>query len=131
MACLDTTFLIDVADGASKALSVWEDLLGEEAPIATTFLNVGEMEVGLLQRGNPEPERAALEEFLSEIAVLWPSFETPHMYASMVASAMRRGKRPSIVDAWIAAIALSNGHPVIITRDKGFAGLEGVTVRRY
>jgi len=47
----------------------------------------------------------------------------------MVASAIRRGRRPSIVDAWIAAIARSNGHPVVITRDRGYAGLDGIEVR--
>jgi predicted nucleic acid-binding protein len=49
----------------------------------------------------------------------------------MTASAIRRGRRPSIVDAWIAAIALTNGHPVVITRDRVYAGLDGIEVRKY
>jgi len=131
MVCLDTTFLIDIAAGDQKALALWAGLEEEKTTVATTFLNIGEIEVGLLQRDGPQAERAAFEEFLSEIAILWPSNQTPRIYAGMVASAIRRGRRPSIVDAWIAAIALSNGHHVVITRDRGYAGLDGIEVRKY
>lgn len=131
MVCLDTTFLIDLADGDRKALAMWDSLRDEQATIATTFLNVGEIEVGLLHQDTPEAERKAFGEFLSEIAILWPSYQTPHLYARMVTNAIDRGRRPSIVDAWIAATAVSNGHPVVVTRDKGYAGLEGLEIRRY
>jgi len=131
MVCLDTTFLIDLADGDPKAIALWNVLRDKGATIATTFLNVGEIEVGLLHQKSTEAERRAFGEFLSEIAILWPSYQTVHTYAGMVASALRRGKRPSIVDAWIAATAQSNGHPVIVTRDRGYTGLDGIEVRKY
>ena len=50
-------------------------------------------------------------------------------FAALVAAARRKGRRPKVQDAWIAATARAHGAPVV-TQDAGFDGLPGVEVVR-
>ena len=51
------------------------------------------------------------------------------IFAEVVAEARRLGKRPKIMDAWIAATALAHDLPVY-TQDRDFEAIPGVRVRR-
>ena len=50
-------------------------------------------------------------------------------FSEIVGEARRRGRRPAIMDAWIAATAAANNLP-LYTQDAGFEGLRGVVVVR-
>jgi predicted nucleic acid-binding protein len=53
--------------------------------------------------------------------------EVASVFADIVADARLRGRRPGLMDVWIAATAVANGLPVY-TQDADFDGLRGVTV---
>jgi len=48
-------------------------------------------------------------------------------FSEIVGEARRRGRRPAVMDAWIAATAAANNLP-LYTQDAGFEDLRGVTV---
>jgi predicted nucleic acid-binding protein len=55
--------------------------------------------------------------------------EAARTFAELVAEARRHGKRPKIMDAWIAATAVAHDIPVY-TQDEDFAEIPQVRVHR-
>jgi len=55
--------------------------------------------------------------------------EVARTFAELVAEARRHGKRPKIMDTWIAATAVAHEIPVY-TQDEDFAEIPKVQVRR-
>jgi len=55
--------------------------------------------------------------------------EVARMFAEIVAEARRDGKRPKIMDTWIAATALAHDLP-IYTQDEDFVSIPKVRVER-
>lgn len=55
--------------------------------------------------------------------------EVARTFAELVAEARRHGKRPKIMDTWIAATAVAHDIPVY-TQDEGFAEIPKVRVYR-
>ncbi len=69
---------------------------------------------------------------LSEVEALDPlpvADDATRAFAEIVADGRRRGKRPKILDALIAATAVSRAMPVY-TQDADFEGMAGVDVVR-
>jgi predicted nucleic acid-binding protein len=54
--------------------------------------------------------------------------QVARVFAELVATARKRGRRPMVVDTIVAATALANGLPVY-SQDRGFEGLSRVDVR--
>jgi predicted nucleic acid-binding protein len=55
--------------------------------------------------------------------------EVARTFAELVAEARRRGKRPKIMDTWIAATAVTHDIPVY-TQDEDFAEIPRVRVHQ-
>jgi predicted nucleic acid-binding protein len=55
--------------------------------------------------------------------------QVARMFAELVAEARRQGKRPKIMDTWIAATALAHDLP-IYTQDEDFESIPRVRVER-
>src|SRR5215475_11739226 len=55
--------------------------------------------------------------------------EVARTFAELVAEARRHGKRPKVMDTWIAATAVAHEIPVY-TQDEDFAEIPKVQVRR-
>ncbi|MGH7987931.1 MAG: PIN domain-containing protein [Candidatus Binataceae bacterium] len=53
--------------------------------------------------------------------------EVARAFAEIVAAAGARGQRPKIMDAWIAATAMSHGL-IVFTQDKDFASIPQIRV---
>ena len=96
-----------------------------------SVITVAELRIGVLvaEDASIRAQRLAT---LSEVEALEPlpvDDAAARAFAEIVADARRRGRRPKILDALIAATARSRAMPVY-TQDAGFEDMVGVAVVR-
>lgn len=121
---LDTTILIAREQGRPVAA------LPEESAISVVTL--AELHIGVLLADEPRV-RAQRMRSLSEVDRSFDALpidkDVARNFATIVADARSRGRKPKIMDAWIAATALTHDLPVY-TQDADFDQLAGVQVVR-
>lgn len=120
---LDTSVFIALEGGRPLA-----DLPDEGR---VSVITVAELRIGVLVADDPAI-RARRMRTLSAVEALEPvpvDDATARAFAEIVADSRGRGRRPRILDALIAATALSRSMPVY-TRDAGFEDMAGVDVVR-
>ncbi len=128
MKCLDSTFCIDFANGVPEALAKAEELsaIGERlaipAPALTEFL-VG----AFYQEGR---RLAQALEFVSELEVLDVTEPISVDAARLGGECARRGEMVGTIDLLIASTA-KHHHAHLLSRDKDFARIPGLTLETY
>lgn len=96
-----------------------------------SVITVAELRIGVLVAGDPST-RAQRMRTLSAVEALDPlplDDAAARAFSEIVADSRRRGKRPRILDALIAATAASRAMPVY-TQDADFEDMAGVDVVR-
>lgn len=96
-----------------------------------SVMTVAELRIGVLVADDPSI-RAKRMRTLSAVEALDPlpvDDAAARAFSEIVADGRRRGKRPKIIDALIAATAVSRGMPVY-TQDSDFEEMAGVQVVR-
>ena len=104
--------------------------LPREAAIAV--ISVAELYLGVLMADDPAVRAQRLRTFSSVEQLFEPlpiDVDVSRMFAEIVAEARRAGKRPKIMDTWIAATALVHDLPVF-TRDDDFLAIPRVRAVR-
>lgn len=99
---------------------------------AISVVTLAELRLGVLMAPDPAAHDRRLSTFSTAQRLFEPlpiTIEVADAFADIVADARRRGRRPALSDAWIAATAVVHGVPVY-TQDADFDGLRGVTVVR-
>lgn len=128
MKCLDSTFCIDFANGIPEALARAAELsdLGERlaipAPALTEFL------VGAFHQGGRRLSQAL--EFVSELEVLDVTETISVDAARLGGECSRRGEPVGTLDLLIASTA-KHHHAHLISRDRDFARVPGLTLETY
>ncbi len=121
---LDTTVLIAREQGRPFGV------LPEESAISVVTL--AELHIGVLLADEPRL-RAQRMRSLSEVERSFDALpidkDVARSFAMIVADARIRGRKPKIMDAWIAATAVAHDLPVY-TQDIDFDGLADVQVVR-
>ncbi|MFN2526987.1 MAG: PIN domain-containing protein [Actinomycetota bacterium] len=121
---LDTTVLIAREQGRSL------EALPEESAISVVTL--AELHIGVLMADEPRvraQRMLSLSEVERNFDALPVDKDVARNFAMIVADARRRGRRPKIMDAWIAATAATHSLPVY-TQDVDFDQLANVQVVR-
>ena len=121
---LDTSVFIARESGRPLAA-----LLPEEGQVSV--VTVAELRIGVLLADDPTI-RAQRMRTLSAVEALDPlpiDDAAARAFSEIVADSRRRGKRPRILDALIAATAVSRAMPVF-TQDADFEDMAGVDVVR-
>ncbi|WP_370500619.1 type II toxin-antitoxin system VapC family toxin [Mycolicibacterium sp. jd] len=95
--------------------------------VATTVVTVAELNAGVLVATNAETraQRLATLDAVADLAALPVDVNVAQMWARMRVHLAETGRRVRINDLWIAAVAASNGLPVV-TQDGDFDPLDGV-----
>jgi len=96
-----------------------------------SVITLAELRIGVLVAGDPSIGSQRLKT-LSEVEALEPlpvDYAAALAFAEIAADSRRRGKRPKILDALIAATARSRAMPVY-TQDADFEDMVGVQVVR-
>lgn len=99
---------------------------------AISVITIAELQLGVLMANDPAIRAVRLRTLSSVEALFEPlpvDTEVARVFAQLVAAARREGRRPGIMDTWIAATAVANGLSVY-TQDEGFARIPGVSVVR-
>ncbi|MBK5227575.1 MAG: PIN domain-containing protein [Actinobacteria bacterium] len=121
---LDTTVLIAREQGRPLGA------LPEESAISVVTL--AELHIGVLLADEPRV-RAQRMRSLSEVERSFDALpvdkDVARNFATIVADARKRGRKPKIMDAWIAATAVTHDLPVY-TQDIDFDQLADVRVVR-
>ena len=128
MMCLDSTFCIDLSSGVPEARAKAEELtrLGERltipAPALTEFL------VGAFLQGGRRLRQAV--DFVSALEVLEVTEPIAMDAARSGGECLRRGEPVGTIDLLIAATARHH-HAHLLSRDKDFARIPGLTLETY
>ena len=100
------------------------------AAAAISVVTIAELHLGVLMADRPSVRARRLRTLTSVQALFEPlpiDAEVARAFAEIVAQARRQGRRPKIMDAWIAATALTHDLPVY-TQDEDFATLHRIRV---
>lgn len=128
MHCVDTSFCIDLSNKLERAVDLASQLdrdrehLAIPAPALTEFL------MGALARGGSVLEDAV--QLVRHLETLPITEEVAMEAARLGAQMIREGAPIGTIDLLIAATAKVHRIP-LITRDKDFASLPGVTLQTY
>ena len=106
--------------------------LPKPAKTAISVVTLAELRLGVLAAADPTAHEQRLRTFsfaerFFEALPITP--DVADAFAGIVSSARARGRRPPIMDAWIAATAVAHAVP-LYTQDSDFDGLDGLTVVR-
>ena len=99
---------------------------------AISVVTVAELHLGVLMADDPDIRAQRLRTLASVEALFEPLPITPdvaRLFAALVAEARRQGRRPKIMDTWIAATAVTHDLPVY-TQDDDFLAMPQVRVVR-
>lgn len=99
---------------------------------AISVITVAELQLGVLVADDPEVHAQRLRTLSSVVSLFDPlqiNTLVASVFAEIVAEARRQGRRPKIMDTWIAATAVAHDLPVY-TQDADFAMIPRVRAVR-
>jgi predicted nucleic acid-binding protein len=99
---------------------------------AISVVTIAELHLGVLMADRPAVRIRRLRTLTSAQNLFEPlpvDSDVARAFAEIVAEARRTGKRPKIMDTWIAATALAHGLP-IYTQDDDFLAIPQIQVFR-
>lgn len=136
MACLDTTLLIDISRSKggrkNRAREKIRELVHREEILCTTRFNVAELYVGIYKADHSNKEQQAVEKVLSELKLLEFDDFAAQISGRLTSHLQSIGKPAGDMDVLIAATALANNDPIIVTRNPiHYANLPGLKVETY
>ncbi len=135
MACLDTSFLVDLsrknAERRRRAHAKYAELLTRPESLATTRFNVAELYVGVNAVKDAQAEEKRVQALLSGLEILEFDANAARLFGAITAYLRRRGAPAGDMDVLIAATALSAGHSVVTGNPDHFAGIPDLRVETY
>ena len=136
MACLDTTFLLDLLGRGgravqNRALGMIRELGSLDEHLTTTMINLAELHVGVNRALEPEAERRRIDRVLRGVSVLPFDRRAAAMFGVVKAELGRIGKPAGDMDVLIAAVAIVNGHTILTRNARHFSRIPGLTVISY
>jgi len=99
---------------------------------AISVITIAELHLGVLMADDPKIRARRLRTLSAVEALFEPlpiDTAVARAFAEIAAEARRQGKRPKIMDTWIAATAVAHNLPVY-TQDEDFAAIPQVRVVR-
>lgn len=130
MACLETSFIIDLLRGKAEVKSLKDELDKNERILSVTAPSVMELWTGALMSTKAQMEKSKIQELLQSLEML-PLDEKSAKAASEIEVDLLRGGLPiDIQDMMIAGIAHVNGE-TLVTRDQHFARVPGLRLLKY
>ena len=123
---LDTNALSAFVDGDAGV----GDTLRTQARAAIPVIVLGEFRYGIAQSKRRSSYEAWLDSSLMHFDILSVTDETAIAYAALRVTLKRSGRPIPANDAWIAALALEHGFPVL-SRDQHFDVVPGLERRGW
>lgn len=98
----------------------------KDSYICVTFITVGELFQGAYQRGWGQVRLNKLRDWLTNVLVLQPNFDTARKWGDLRATGRKKGKTIPANDAWIAACCIGHEVPLITFHVSHFRDIEGL-----
>lgn len=136
MACLDTTFLIDLAGGGGKrrksmATAKLRDLVSRGETLVTTQFNVAELYVGVNRADDHESEERAVAAVLAGLRILGFDDRAARLFGRLTAHLQSIGRPAGDMDVLIAATALAAGQSLVTRNPTHFANVPELVVEGH
>lgn len=136
MACLDTTFLIDLArrgpsSGKDRARTKRRELADRGEALLTTRFNVAELYVGVWRSLDPEREQRAVAAVLDGVRVLEFDDSAAVLFARITAHLQKLGRPAGDMDVLIAATALAANEMLVTRNAEHFTDIPGLRAETY
>ena len=116
MACLETTFLVDLLRGKSGVRGIMEELDEHEEILAVTTPSIMELWLGACIADASKNEKDKINELIKSLEILPLDEESAKEAGEIEAELTRKRQTIETEDIMIAAIAKVNGEK-IVTRD--------------
>ena len=136
MACLDTTFLIDLARSRSspvgeRARAKRRELADRGEACLTTRFNVAELYVGVWRAPDAGREERAVAAILDGMGILEFDDRAARLFGRITACLQRLGRPAGDMDVLVGATALA-ANDLLVTRNADhFADIIGLEVETY
>ncbi len=132
MVCLDTTFLADLFRKNPAADKKLIEFIEANNEISITVITIAELYYGAYKSKRADMEKAKVEQVKQQFSILELNEIGAQKFGELLYRLERDGKKISDRDVLIAAIALSKGENLIVTRNKkDFVRIPGLTVISY
>jgi len=132
MVCLDTTFLVDLLRRKPEAEEKLRVLIRRSDSPCITVITVGELFYGAYKSKNAEKEKIKINQALGGFLILEMSAVGAEKFGQLLSALDDSGQRVNDRDVLIAAIAISKGEHVVVTRNaKDFARIPEIVVESY
>ncbi len=125
---LETTFLIDLLNAVPAAASRAKALETKGEARCVTAPAAAELLIGAYYLGGTDLARAG--DLIDSLVLLEFDREAYHEAGQIGADLLARGEGLGATDLFIAAITKRHGHR-LLTRDRSFARVRGLTVETY
>lgn len=130
MACLDTTFLIDLLRGNPEIEEIKEEVYAREIILSVAAPSVMELWTGACLARTSEKEKEKIIELIESLEILNLDEKSARESGEIEAELLRKGISIETEDVMIAGIAIANGEKVI-TRDQHYARIPKLKVLKY
>ena len=130
MACLDTTFLIDLLRGDNSVSNLMEELQKHEEIMSIAAPSVMELWAGACLSNASKVEKEKINELLSSLEILHFEEKSAKEAGEIEAELMNKGNIIETEDIMIAAIAKMHGEKVV-TRDAHYSKIHGLKMLKY
>lgn len=130
MACLDTTFIIDILRGDREVSKLMEELDKNEDFLAIATPSIMEIWAGACIAKASNNEKEKINELLSSLEILNLDEKSAKEAGEIEAGLLAKKQVIETEDIMIAAIANMRGEK-IVTRDNHYAKIDGLKVLKY
>ncbi len=130
MACLDTSFLIDLLRGKPEVFMLKESLDRTETVLSVAAPSVMELWSGAQLAWSSAAEKEKVNELLQSLVILNLDERSAKIAGEIEADLHHRGQPIETEDMMIAVITLSHGE-TIVTRDAHYTRIPGLRVLKY
>ena len=129
MACLETTFLIDLLRG-NESVKKLKDELDKNEALSVAAPSVMEIWLGAIMSKKSEEEKSKINELISSFTILYLDERSAKEAGEIEASLLKENIEIDPEDIMIAGIAKVNGEK-LVTRDRHYANITGLRLLKY
>lgn len=127
VAVVDTNVISYILKGDSLA-AAYKQILPSAKGMVLSFQTVAELDVWLLSPATSARRRTQLQAMISGATVFHSSEALCYRWALLVAERHRIGRPMPKDDAWIAAVALEVGCPLVTHNIRHFSDIPGLAI---
>jgi tRNA(fMet)-specific endonuclease VapC len=135
MACLDTSFLVDLqrpnTEFGQRATRRVVELVSRGETLATSRINAAELYVGGELAHDRRRELDSVHRVLSDLEILPFDERAAWLFAGATAHLRRIGRPAGDVDVLIAATTLAHGHCLVTRNSSHFSDIPHLRVETY